>query len=168
ASFGLSAFENMFSLYFHDVRGFNLTEIAWFLVINGAVSLFFQVILFEKLVMLVGELMVIRISFMAGFVAILWILFSQSKWEVFIATLIIFVGFDILRPAITTMLSKIDNEQQGFINGLNMSLTSVGNIIGPVLGGLLLDINSFLPYSFVAVILVIASVLTFTVKFKPA
>ncbi|MBA1307647.1 MFS transporter, partial [Pseudomonas stutzeri] len=108
ASFGLSAFENMFSLYFHDVRGFNLTEIAWFLVINGAVSLFFQVILFEKLVMLVGELMVIRISFMAGFVAILWILFSQSKWEVFIATLIIFVGFDILRPAITTMLSKID------------------------------------------------------------
>ena len=66
------------------------------------------------------------------------------------------------------MLSKIDNEQQGFINGLNMSLTSVGNIIGPVLGGLLLDINSFLPYSFVAVILVIASVLTFTVKFKPA
>ncbi|ACA83241.1 MULTISPECIES: MFS transporter [Leuconostoc] len=168
ASFGLSAFENMFSLYFHDVRGFNLTEIAWFLVINGAVSLFFQVILFEKLVMLVGELMVIRISFMAGFVAILWILFSQSKWEVFIATLIIFVGFDILRPAITTMLSKIDNEQQGFINGLNMSLTSVGNIIGPVLGGVLLDINSFLPYSFVAVILVIASVLTFTVKFKPA
>ncbi|MGX7051216.1 MFS transporter [Leuconostoc palmae] len=166
ASFGLSAFENMFSLYFHDVRGFNLTEIAWFLVINGAVSLIFQVILFEKLVALVGELMVIRISFIAGFFSILWILFSESKWEVFIATLIIFVGFDILRPAITTMLSKVDREQQGFINGLNMSLTSVGNIVGPVLGGVLLDINNLLPYSFVAVILVIASLLTFTVKFK--
>lgn len=166
ASFGLAAFENMFSLYFHDVRGFNLTEIAWFLVVNGFLSLIIQVVFFEKMVRYIGELMVIRISFISGFLAIIWILFSQSKWEVFVATLIAFVGFDILRPAITTLLSHVNDERQGLINGLNMSLTSVGNIIGPVLGGVLLDIGSNLPYMFVAVILAIASMLTFTVRFK--
>ncbi|MGY3743477.1 MFS transporter [Leuconostoc inhae] len=166
SSFGLAAFENMFSLYFHDVRGFNLTEIAWFLVVNGFLSLIIQVVFFEKMVRYIGELMVVRISFIAGFLAIIWILLSQSKWEVFVATLIAFVGFDVLRPAITTLLSHVNEERQGLINGLNMSLTSVGNIIGPVLGGVLLDIGSNLPYMFVAVILAIASVLTFTVRFK--
>ncbi|WP_294975703.1 MFS transporter [uncultured Leuconostoc sp.] len=166
ASFGLAAFENMFSLYFHDVRGFNLTEIAWFLVVNGFLSLIIQVVFFEKMVRYIGELMVVRISFIAGFLAIIWILLSQSKWEVFVATLIAFVGFDVLRPAITTLLSHVNEERQGLISGLNMSLTSVGNIIGPVLGGVLLDIGSNLPYMFVAVILAIASLLTFTVRFK--
>lgn len=166
SSFGLAAFENMFSLYFHDVRGFNLSEIAWFLVVNGILSLIFQVVFFEKLVHYIGELMVIRISFISGFLSIVWILFAQSKWEVFVATLIVFVGFDILRPAITTLLSHINESQQGLINGLNMSLTSVGNIVGPVLGGIFLDIGSNLPYAFVAIILAIASLLTFTVRFK--
>lgn len=166
ASFGLAAFDNMFSLYFHDVRGFGLAEIAWFLIVNGVMSLIFQVVFFDPLVRHLGELRVIRLSFIAGFAAIIWILFAQSKWEVFIATLIVFVGFDVLRPAITTLLSHVNAAQQGLINGLNMSLTSIGNIVGPILGGALLDINGNLPYAFVAVILAISSVLTLTVRFK--
>lgn len=167
ASFGLAAFDNMFSLYFHDVRGFDLAEIAWFLVVNGVMSLIFQVVFFDGLVRHLGELRVIQLSFSAGFFAIIWILIAQSKWEVFIATLIVFVGFDILRPAITTLLSHVNEAQQGLINGLNMSLTSVGNIVGPILGGTLLDISGNLPYAFVAVILAISSLLTLTVRFKP-
>ncbi|TYC47726.1 MFS transporter [Leuconostoc litchii] len=166
SSFGLAAFENMFSLYFHDVRGFNLNEIAIFLIVNGFLSLIFQVAFFEKLVQYIGELMIIRLSFLFGFLSIIWILFAQHKWEVFVATLIVFVGFDILRPAITTLLSHISDSQQGFINGLNMSLTSIGNIFGPVLGGVLLDLNSNLPYTFVAIILALATLLTLTIKFK--
>ena len=46
--------------------------------------------------------------------------------------------FDVLRPAITTLLSHVNEAQQGLINGLNMSLTSIGNIVGPILGGALL------------------------------
>ena len=48
-----------------------------------------------------------------------------------------------------------------------MSLTSIGNIVGPILGGALLDIDGSLPYAFVAVILAISSVLTLTIRFKP-
>lgn len=166
SSFGLAAFENMFSLYFHDVRGFNLNEIAVFLIVNGVLSLIFQVVFFDKLVRFMGELMIIRLSFLFGFISIIWILFSQQKWEVFVATLIVFVGFDILRPAITTLLSHISDSQQGFVNGLNMSLTSIGNIFGPILGGILLDLNSNLPYTFVAIVLALATFLTFTIRFN--
>lgn len=167
ASFGLAALDNMFSLYLHDVRGFDLAEIAWFLVVNGILSLIFQVVFFDSLVTYLGELRLIRLSFIASVLSIIWILLAQSKWEVFIATLIVFVGFDIIRPAITTLLSHVNEGQQGLINGLNMSLTSIGNIVGPVLGGALLDINGNLPYAFVAVIMAISSILTFTVRFKP-
>lgn len=165
SSFGLTAFESMFSLYFHDVRGFDLAEIAWFLIINGVASLIFQVVLFDRMVRTVGELRVIRYSFFASMLAVGWILFAGQKWEVFIATLIVFVGFDVLRPAITTLLAKVSEGRQGLMNGLNLSLTSIGNVVGPIVGGLLLDASPVLPYSFVAVILLIAGGLTWFIRF---
>jgi DHA1 family multidrug resistance protein-like MFS transporter len=72
----------------------------------------------------------------------LWIIFAHSKLEVIIATLIVFTAYDLIRPAITTLLTKASATGQGLINGVNMSLTSVGNIIGPIMSGALLDMNS--------------------------
>jgi DHA1 family multidrug resistance protein-like MFS transporter len=69
-----------------------------------------------------------------------------------------------LRPAITTLLTKEGKNNQGLINGLNMSLTSVGNVIGPILAGMLMDYNTHIPYLLVALILFISYGITFAVK----
>ena len=67
----------------------------------------------------------------------------------------------MLRPAITTLLTKMSRSNQGLLNGINMSLTSVGNIIGPLISGALLDMNYQYPYWVVIVFLAAAFVITF-------
>ena len=77
------------------------------------------------------------------------------------ATLLVFEGFDLVRPAITTLMTKLGRDNQGLLNGVNTSLTSVGNVFGPLLSGWLLDVNSLYPYWLVNVFLVIAFLITF-------
>jgi len=48
-------------------------------------------------------------------------------------------GSGILRPNITSLVTQhVDRNQQGTILGLNQSLLSMGQIIGPVVGGFLI------------------------------
>jgi DHA1 family multidrug resistance protein-like MFS transporter len=83
---------------------------------------------------------------------------------VIIATLIVFTSYDLIRPAITTLLTKASATGQGLINGVNMSLTSVGNIIGPIMSGALLDMNYHVPYVIVAAFLALSWLMTYMVK----
>lgn len=167
SSFGLQGFESIYSLFVNQVFHFSIANIALVLTLNGLISLFFQVMLFDRLVIYFKETRLIRICFLFALVGTLWIIFAHSKIEVIIATLLVFTAFDLLRPAITTLLTKLSAKNQGLINGLNMSLTSVGNVIGPLMSGALLDMNTHYPYVVVAGFLAISYFLAFAVKIKP-
>ncbi|MFC6206815.1 MFS transporter [Levilactobacillus tongjiangensis] len=164
SSFGLQGFESIYSIYVNEVFHFSLSNIALVLTLNGLISLFLQVAMFDTLVSKWGERRVIRVCFFLGAVCVIWITQAHSKLEVMIATLIVFSAFDLLRPAITTLLTKASESNQGLINGLNMSLTSVGNIVGPIMSGMLLDMNSHYPYLVVSVFLVISYLMAFLLK----
>ena len=164
SSFGLQGFESIYSIYVNEVFHFSLSNIALVLTLNGLISLFLQVAMFDTLVSKWGERRVIRVCFFLGAVCVIWITQAHTKLEVMIATLIVFSAFDLLRPAITTLLTKASESNQGLINGLNMSLTSVGNIVGPIMSGMLLDMNSHYPYLVVSVFLVISYLMAFLLK----
>lgn len=167
SSFGLQGFESIYSLFVNEVFHFSIANIALVLTLNGLISLFFQVMLFDRLVVRFRETRLIRICFFFALIGTVWIIFAHSKIEVVIATLIVFTAFDLLRPAITTLLTKLSAKNQGLINGLNMSLTSVGNVIGPLMSGALLDMNTHYPYVVVAGFLAVSYLLAFAVKIKP-
>ena len=76
----------------------------------------------------------------------------------------IFLAFDLLRPALTTFLSRTAGKEQGFVAGMNSTYTSLGNIVGPAMGGILFDVNIHYPYLFAAVIMAIG--LGITVMWK--
>lgn len=166
SSFGLQGFESIYSLFVNEVFHFSIGNIALVLTLNGLISLFFQVMLFDRLVVRLHETKLIRYCFFLAFAGTIWIIFAHSKIEVIIATLFVFTAFDLLRPAITTLLTKLSAKNQGLINGLNMSLTSVGNVIGPLMSGALLDMNTHYPYVVVSVFLAASYLLTFAVKIK--
>lgn len=166
SSFGLQGFESIYSLYVNEVFHFSIDNIALVLTLNGLISLFFQVMLFDRLVVRLKETRLIRYCFLLAFAGTIWIIFAHSKIEVIIATLFAFTAFDLLRPAITTLLTKLSAKNQGLINGLNMSLTSVGNVIGPLMSGALLDMNTHYPYIVVAGFLGISYLMTFAVRIK--
>lgn len=164
SSFGLQGFESIYSIYVNEVFNFSLSNIALVLTLNGLISLFFQVALFDGLVRRFGETRLIRTCFFLAAVCTIWITQAHGKLAVIIATLVIFTAFDLLRPAITTLLTKASEANQGLINGLNMSLTSIGNIVGPIMSGMLLDMNTHYPYLVVSVFLVISFIMAFLLK----
>lgn len=106
----------------------------------------------------------IRYCFLLSFLGTSWIILAHSKLEVIIATLIVFTAYDLIRPAITTLLTKASATKQGLINGVNMSLTSVGNIVGPIVSGALLDASYHLPYLVVIVFLFISWIMTYWIR----
>lgn len=163
AAFGLQGFESIYSIYVNQVFNFSLGTIALVLTFNGIFSLILQVFIFDFLVRKMGEVRLIGACFLIGAIFVFWITQAHTQIEVIIATLVVFSAFDVLRPAITTLLTKEGKDNQGLINGLNMSLTSVGNVIGPIIAGILMDYNTHIPYMIVAVILFISYGITFIV-----
>lgn len=159
-AFGLAGFESIYSLYVNEVHHFDLQSIALVLTLNGIISLILQVFLFDRMVQWWGEVRVIRYCFFASAIGTAFVIYDYSHWQLIVATLVVFEAFDMLRPAITTLLTKMSKNNQGLLNGVNMSLTSVGNIIGPLISGALLDINYQYPYWIVIVFLAISFIIT--------
>lgn len=160
-AFGLAGFESIYSLYVNEVHNFNLQTIALVLTLNGIISLVLQVFLFDRMVQWWGEVRVIRYCFFASAVGTVFVIYDHSHWQLIVATLVVFEAFDMLRPAITTLLTKMSKGNQGLLNGVNMSLTSVGNIVGPLISGALLDINYQYPYWIVIAFLLVSFIITF-------
>ncbi|MCJ0601924.1 MFS transporter, partial [Enterococcus cecorum] len=90
--------------------------------------------------------------------------FTKNSTIFVIATFVVFLAFDLFRPAVTTYLSKSAGENQGTINGLNSTFTSFGNIIGPVASGALFDLNQHFPYYISASILFITGILSLFIR----
>lgn len=167
SSFGLQGFESIYSIYVNQVFDFGLGTIALVLTLNGIISLILQVAAFNWIINKIGEMRLISIAFLLSAICVFWITQAHTHVEVIVATLIIFSSFDLLRPAITTLLTKSSRSNQGLINGMNMSLTSVGNVIGPLMSGALMDWNTHYPYLVVTVILAASYLLTFIVRKHP-
>ena len=164
AAFGLAGFESIYRLYVNEVHNFNLSAIALVLTLNGIISLILQVFLFDRLVQWLGEVRLMRYCFFVSLIGTILVIYDHSHWHIIIATLLVFEAFDLLRPAITTLLTKMSQANQGLLNGVNMSLTSVGNIVGPLISGYLLDVNYQYPYWFVSIFLIISWVITFILR----
>ena len=122
---------------------------------------------FDKLVILIGERMLINLTLLSSAIFIFITILIDGYWTMIVITSIVFFSGDILRPAVTSFLSKIAGENQGYIAGMNSSYTSLGIIIGPIIGGILFDINIDMPYAFAAVVLVIAFVISSVKLEKP-
>ncbi|MGW8959133.1 hypothetical protein [Paenibacillus sp. NPDC055715] len=71
---------------------------------------------------------------------------------------------DILRPAVNTSLSRQAGDEQGFVAGMNSSYTSVGNVTGPLILGLLFDVHINLLYMVAAIALPACLVLSLRSK----
>ena len=160
ASFGLASFESFFSLYFDRKLGFTPSDIAIAITGGAMIGAFAQIVLFEPLTRRIGELNIIRVAIIYTAVLVFVITFLDSYWSVMAVAFIIFIGFDLVRPAVTTFLSHIAGNNQGFAGGMNSFFTSLANVIGQVLAGILFDINMDFPYYFSVVILLIGFIIT--------
>lgn len=158
-SFGLAAFESLFSLFVDHKFAFTPSDIAIIITGSGIVGALAQLILFDWLTKKMGEINVIRYSLILSAVLTFAMTIVSHYFAILFVTFFIFVGFDLIRPAVTSYLSKIAGNEQGFVGGMNSMFTSLGNIFGPILGGVLFDINLNYPYYFATIVLVLGVIL---------
>lgn len=165
-SFGLSAYETIFSLFSDHKFGFTPKDIATIITISSIFGVVVQIFMFGKLIDILGEKKLIQLCLIIGALFAVASTVVSSFFAVLAVTSIIFLAFDLLRPALTTFLSKTAGKEQGFVAGMNSTYTSLGNIVGPALGGILFDVNIHYPYLFAAVIMVIGLCITVMWKEK--
>ncbi|MBM7699669.1 multidrug efflux MFS transporter NorA [Kurthia huakuii] len=154
SSFGLAAFESFFSLYVDHKFGFSPADIAIAITGGAILGAIFQVVFFDPLMKALGEINLIRIMLLLSAVLVFAMTLVNSYWMIMAVTFTVFIGFDLIRPAVTTYLSRIAGNDQGFVGGMNSFFTSLANVFGPVIGGLLFDIDINYPYYFATVFII--------------
>lgn len=161
SSFGLAAFDSLFSLFVDHKFGFTPKDIAIVITGGGIVGAVSQVVLFDFLTKRLGEVKLIRYAFIISAILVYVTTVVNAYFHILLATIFVFIGFDLMRPAVTSYLSKVAGDEQGFVSGMNSMFTSFGNVLGPIVGGFLFDIDLDYPFYFASIFLVIGIVLTF-------
>ncbi len=151
SSFGLAAFESFFSLYVDHKFSFSPSDIAIAITGGAILGAIFQVVFFDPMMKALGEINLIRIMLLLSAVLVFATTLVNSYWMIMAVTFTVFIGFDLIRPAATTYLSRIAGNDQGFVGGMNSFFTSLANVFGPVIGGVLFDIDINYPYYFATV-----------------
>ncbi|MGG4142236.1 MFS transporter [Paenibacillus algorifonticola] len=160
ASFGLANYETVFGLYVDHRFGFTATDIAFIITFGSIAGAVVQVTIFGWILNRFGEQNVITWSLFIAGLFVLLMLLTSNYWMVFVVTFFLFLSVDILRPAIGTQISKMANDQQGYLAGLNSAFTSLGNILGPIAAGVLFDMNINFPYVSAGVVLLLCFLLS--------
>lgn len=163
-SFGLANYETVFGLFVDHKFGFTPKDIAFIITFGSIAGAVVQISAFGWIVNTFGEKKVISWCLVFASVFVLLTLFVNQYWMIVVVTFIVFLSIDILRPAISTQLSKIADNQQGYVAGLNSAYSSLGNIAGPIVAGLLFDINIGFPYMAAAIVLFLCFILSRNTK----
>lgn len=160
-AFGLANFETVFGLFVDHKFAFTPKDIAFVITFGSIAGAVVQVSAFGWILNKFGENKVISTCLITASLFILLTLFASGFWAIIVVTFIIFLAMDILRPAVSTQLSKMaDEAQQGFVAGMNSAYTSLGNIAGPIVAGYLFDLNINYPYAAAALVLCVCFMLS--------
>jgi len=150
-SFGLMSYETVFPLHAAKYYGLSVERISVLITAGALMGIIAQSWLLDKLVRRHGERKVIQASLAVAALTLVLLLLWKWFWFVFAVSMLFFTATSILRPAAGTLLSKLAGEdEQGFVSGLNSAYSSIGSMLGPLMAGMLYDLQAELPYLFAA------------------
>ncbi|MBM3330406.1 MFS transporter [candidate division WOR-3 bacterium] len=158
-SFAAANLEGIFAYFSLDRFGFGPREMGLVFTVIGVVSVLMQGLLVGPAINRYGENRLI----LAGLVgtAIGFILLTQS-WN--LVSLTVFValnmaGGSLVRPGLSSAVSKQTDAGQGATMGVVSSFDSLGRIVGPVLAGWLYGLHINLPFFFGAGIVLVGALI---------
>jgi len=152
---GLMIFYGIFGLYASEKFNYGPQEVGTVFMVFGLVSAIVQGLLVGPLTKRWGESPLIKLSLVASAVAFLLISLSNTY-----LTIMLTIGFftfttALLSPAVTALTSKRASMDQGITMGLSNAFISLGRIVGPLVAGILFDLNIEYPYFSGAAIMLI-------------
>ncbi|MCB2178887.1 MFS transporter [bacterium] len=145
-SFGMTNFEGVFGLYMSKRFDYGPGKVGLILTLVGLVSAAVQGGLTGYATKRWGEEKVITFSFLGSAIGFVLMLAAFNLPTVLVTVSVFVFSNAMIRPGVSSLISKRAKMGQGVAMGLNNSFMSLGRVIGPLLAGTLLDINLHLPY----------------------
>ena len=157
-SFGLMAYESVLGLFVDFEFGASPKDIAVLVTSTGIISVIIQLFAVDRIVRRYGEAAVLSIFLGVAAGGFLLSIFASTYVMFFGVTMIIFLATSILRPVLITLISKLAGNEQGFAMGMNNAYMSIGNVLGPLLAGVLFDIHIIYPFVLGLIVLVFTTI----------
>lgn len=157
ASFVVALFESTFTLFSADKLGFGPREMGIVFTILGIFTVVTQAGLISRMMKRFGDFAVIIAGLMISAAGFVLIMAAKDMIMMVLFTAFFSVGSSLLRPGISTLVTKSAGEdEQGEVVGLMQSFDSLGRILGPAAGGVAYGFNHNSPYLLGAVCLAFA------------
>ena len=143
---GLMIFANVFGLYTLERFDFGPDDVGVMMMVLGLVSALTQGLLAGPLTKKLGDGIVIKGGLLATALGFGLMVLANSYITILLATAFFALTVALQVPALSSLTSQRATVPQGIAMGLSNSFVSLGRIVGPILGGLVFDINLNLPY----------------------
>ncbi|MED4206448.1 MFS transporter [Neobacillus mesonae] len=158
-SLSLSGLEATFAYFAAKKAGLGSVQLGYIFMIMGFGSAIVQGGLVGKWTKKYGENAVIQGGMIVSAISFGLILLVHNFTTAAIYLTIFGLGNGVIRPSVSSLLTKTSTTGHGSSTGLLSSFDSLGRIIGPPLGGWLFSISIGFPYISGAIITIVAFVL---------
>ncbi len=120
------------------VIGIGAREISLIFTMIGVIGIITQTLLIQRTVKKFGDLKPFAIALLLITGCFVAYFFARNLTSYLVVVFFFATANSFIGPLIQTILSKqTDMKSQGSIQGLNASYMSIGNIIGPIIGGVI-------------------------------
>jgi DHA1 family multidrug resistance protein-like MFS transporter len=143
---GLMIFANVFGLYGLERFGYGPEQVGIVMMVLGLASALTQGLLAGPATKRWGDARVVQMGLLSTAPGFGLLLLANDFVTVILATALFAVTYSVTNPALLSLTSQRATVEQGIAMGLSNSFVSLGRIVGPILGGAVLDIHLSLPY----------------------
>ena len=134
-AFSFSFFVSGFALYAHARYNFEAKQVGYVFLYAGFLGAILQGGLIGRLVKWLGERTLVWTGFASAAVGYALLAWTHTVGQLLGASSITAYGTGVLRPAVTSLITqKAGKREQGVVLGLTQSLTSVSQIVAPLIG----------------------------------
>ena len=147
-NFGFMLFISSFALFAEQQTQVTAQEVGFLMAWIGILRVIFQVLLINPLQNKFGEDSTLSMGIISMVFTMVILVFTTDYIFAFIPLIFIAFGTGVCRPIFTSKLTKsVNKEETGSVLGVNNALSSIGQIITPILGGALIQYlpSLFLP-----------------------
>ncbi|GAA0488475.1 tetracycline resistance MFS efflux pump [Salinibacillus aidingensis] len=155
----LAGLEATFAYFAAETAGLGTVDLGYIFMIMGLAGAIVQGGLVGKMTKRFGEGVVIQIGAAVSAIGFFLILFVKDFFTATLFLTIFALGNGVIRPSVSSLLTKQSEMGHGNTTGVLSSMDSLGRMIGPPLGGLLYSVSIGLPYISGILLSIIAFVL---------
>lgn len=157
STLAMAHMESTLFLYVKERFDWSLSFASYGFAYIGIMMVFTQGYLIRKLMPKYGERKLLAIGLVMATFGMAGISLTEGVWSMLLVQTVLAIGVGLLNPSLLGSISLSgDDSEQGEVMGVNQSMSALGRIIGPAIGGLVYQqIGKNVPYFFAASLMLV-------------